>query len=226
MKRRNNPHGLRHNPQMGMLMLAMANVGQQHQGEMRPNLNIEEISKSFPPDEEVSANEQACEDIACIICLFNKRKIILKPCDHLITCSACTKQLLTTKATCPLCRAQITSAERAQDDELRKRFQPDNNMFGLNNHLNNPTATMASPQIVKVSSSQHLNFHSLGDNNTYQRDHEQDAFMSIEGSVIRDDALKSPKEPNARPGKAIELQQAAAINVGQRDELEEHNLDH
>uniref|UniRef100_A0AC35FHQ2 RING-type domain-containing protein n=1 Tax=Panagrolaimus sp. PS1159 TaxID=55785 RepID=A0AC35FHQ2_9BILA len=44
---------------------------------------------------------------ACVICLINERKIMLKPCNHFVTCQECSGQI----HNCPVCRREINDFE-------------------------------------------------------------------------------------------------------------------
>ncbi len=43
----------------------------------------------------------------CIICYGNQIKILIKPCNHLVTCVECASKI----GCCPVCRASIISTE-------------------------------------------------------------------------------------------------------------------
>lgn len=44
----------------------------------------------------------------CCICLDNKCNILLLPCDHLVICDICCKQIYNTKK-CPICQEEVYS---------------------------------------------------------------------------------------------------------------------
>lgn len=58
----------------------------------------------LPPDEEVNTKNPDSDDLLCIICLFNMKKVLFKPCKHVCACTGCSKRIIDTKGTCPLCR--------------------------------------------------------------------------------------------------------------------------
>ncbi len=43
----------------------------------------------------------------CTICYGNQIKILIKPCNHLVTCTECASKI----ECCPICRASILSTE-------------------------------------------------------------------------------------------------------------------
>ena len=52
----------------------------------------------------------------CIICLSERRTILLQPCKHLVLCEGCSKEftlhLFMNTSKCPLCREKIHSLEK------------------------------------------------------------------------------------------------------------------
>lgn len=43
----------------------------------------------------------------CVVCLENKSKIFLKPCNHIVTCLLCYEIIMKTSKKCPMCRRDI-----------------------------------------------------------------------------------------------------------------------
>ena len=43
------------------------------------------------------------DENSCKICMENKQKVLLSPCNHISTCISCSKQI----TSCPMCRVQI-----------------------------------------------------------------------------------------------------------------------
>lgn len=64
----------------------------------------ENETKQDPLDE---SKDEECKDdnpeLQCVICLNNKRKIVILPCKHSHTCISCVKKL----DICPVCRGVI-----------------------------------------------------------------------------------------------------------------------
>lgn len=47
--------------------------------------------------------------VQCVVCMDAERSVVLKPCNHLVTCGKCTEQITGNGSNkCPVCRKQIT----------------------------------------------------------------------------------------------------------------------
>lgn len=47
------------------------------------------------------------EDLLCILCYKNERRVIFRPCNHMVCCVECTKKYIDNNKECPICRGQI-----------------------------------------------------------------------------------------------------------------------
>lgn len=56
------------------------------------------------PKEKENNNQEA----NCVVCMIAPKTELLKPCNHICTCAACSGALLV----CPICRAPIQSREK------------------------------------------------------------------------------------------------------------------
>ena len=52
--------------------------------------------------------EESQENSLCDICYGKPKAILLEPCNHMPACAHCTRKIIRTKNTCPLCRTKIT----------------------------------------------------------------------------------------------------------------------
>ena len=60
-----------------------------------------------------SANDEKIESNPCVICLENKKCILIRPCFHVCMCKACFQRLTSTSninVCCPKCRTKISCA--------------------------------------------------------------------------------------------------------------------
>lgn len=72
-----------------------------------------EWAERLCPDTVEPATAVTADEDACIICAEgNKRTVLFIPCDHLVSCEACAKCMMETKANCPICREPITDVRR------------------------------------------------------------------------------------------------------------------
>eukprot|EP00053_Salpingoeca_punica_P007781 m.70837 g.70837 ORF g.70837 m.70837 type:complete len:295 (-) comp14325_c0_seq1:216-1100(-) len=58
------------------------------------------------------ASSTASEGAECVVCLTKPKDSLLYPCGHLSFCGLCARQLLETRATCPVCRYVIQDVVR------------------------------------------------------------------------------------------------------------------
>lgn len=49
-------------------------------------------------------------DMSCVICLENKKNVMLQPCSHIVYCVECARKDLCSD-TCPICRGKYTNAQ-------------------------------------------------------------------------------------------------------------------
>ena len=49
----------------------------------------------------------------CLICMDAPRAAVLEPCRHAVACAACTRQLVESRAPCPVCRMPVQAVESA-----------------------------------------------------------------------------------------------------------------
>lgn len=59
--------------------------------------------KQIKDEETEKENEQ------CTICCVNKKCVLFTPCNHLVSCSECSQNILNNNGTCPVCRVDITN---------------------------------------------------------------------------------------------------------------------
>ena len=45
----------------------------------------------------------------CILCFNSSKKIVFRPCSHLVCCKNCAKKILTSKQECPICKTKINN---------------------------------------------------------------------------------------------------------------------
>jgi hypothetical protein len=70
-----------------------------------------ETNKSEQQDLSQYTDCEATEhDTACIICMSNKRQIVLNPCGHYNMCIGCTDKIIQDTSKCPVCQKEIISA--------------------------------------------------------------------------------------------------------------------
>ena len=50
----------------------------------------------------------------CLICMDAPRAAVLEPCRHAVACVACTRQLMASRAPCPVCRVPVQAVEAAR----------------------------------------------------------------------------------------------------------------
>lgn len=60
----------------------------------------------------LAGDSQDDSDNVCLVCLENKKNIILKPCSHLCICDVCAEPMLKTGQRCPVCRSKIEEIEK------------------------------------------------------------------------------------------------------------------
>lgn len=51
--------------------------------------------------------EKQLEERLCVVCMAQERAILMRPCNHLMTCGDCAKTLMETTKKCPTCRADV-----------------------------------------------------------------------------------------------------------------------
>ena len=54
--------------------------------------------------------EASENDTECIICMSNKRQIVLNPCGHYNMCLGCTDKIINDTNKCPVCQKEIITA--------------------------------------------------------------------------------------------------------------------
>jgi hypothetical protein len=94
----------------GLLRLIYLNESETH---TNPNQNPDLSLISFEKYEDESAPDNAEQSTICVVCLANRRNIVLQPCGHSCTCIACTKGILSSlddSHLCPICKRTITGA--------------------------------------------------------------------------------------------------------------------
>ena len=64
--------------------------------------------KRKEPESRLPAKIFENDDPDCVICLDQKKEVILSPCGHFCLCNACCSKLDTRMRKCPLCRQLIT----------------------------------------------------------------------------------------------------------------------
>ena len=60
----------------------------------------------------------------CIVCTYNIRTTMLRPCGHVLMCARCASAWIGLKGTCPMCRAQVTSTTEVTQSELDQLLAP------------------------------------------------------------------------------------------------------
>lgn len=52
------------------------------------------------------------EDNLCLVCLTEKKNMILKPCYHMCVCEFCSVTMVNSLHKCPICRSAISETEK------------------------------------------------------------------------------------------------------------------
>ncbi len=73
-----------------------------------PTSETEQVDLSKYPDTEATQHEYEC-----IICMTNRRQIVLNPCGHYNMCITCTDKIMKDTKKCPVCQKNIITAIKA-----------------------------------------------------------------------------------------------------------------
>jgi len=83
--------------------------GQPKKEEKKPFLD--ETDLEAHSDEKVPDGEN--DRYRCCVCLENRNRCVMRPCNHVCACLGCTISITKTKvgSTCPICRTALTGTE-------------------------------------------------------------------------------------------------------------------
>ena len=60
--------------------------------------------------EQMDLSQATDSEQSCIVCMSNKRQIVLNPCGHYIMCIGCTDKIMKDTKICPVCQKSIITA--------------------------------------------------------------------------------------------------------------------
>lgn len=71
---------------------------------------IEDIKSQRIEQSKMNREINLDDNLRCVVCLENKKEIILLPCGHVCLCFGCSNQII---SVCPICRKLIQSKSKA-----------------------------------------------------------------------------------------------------------------
>ena len=69
-----------------------------------------EAPVAIAPEAPRGAEAAAGPSRECIVCLTEAANMLMRPCNHVCACQACSRRLI--RHPCPLCRRMVTKVER------------------------------------------------------------------------------------------------------------------